>query len=903
MLASMCKLPPACLALLASLAVVLPGVAARKKATPPASKPAPQPVIAAFWHFERDVKPESRGPSFGSAKRVDGAEFFFVEEVPGEFIYDPVQKLSYPNSFSLNFQSEEGHNDTLEIPFDAVKAGLPGQSATLELFFKPDAEWNTPLAMKGRLNDTASEWGLEARYFEQHRQTYLHAFFTGPGKETEHFRGGHYGTSAQVQPDNLGWRHMAIVCDAAAKTLTCYIDYYQAKTIPLPGEMLWDAAPFYIGGGPTQSEFKGKIDEVRLTRAALRPEQLLRARHAPLAGVSFASVETVLPRGSGYIDLKESFGALGDGRTDDTAAFQEAFRVLSNRAPLAHHTLYIPPGTYLVSDTLQSGRSFTVQGAGVEKTVIKLADKTFTRIDDPRPVWRASSIQGAPGSNSAVDGNSTRISIHDLAIDTGKGNLGAKALEYHSNNGGCLENVQLRSGDGAGLVGLDLTHKTNGPALIKNVRVTGFDLGVLTAYQEYSMTIEGLTLEGQRSAGLKNNGNILAIRKLHSTNKVPAILSEGGNSMITLLDSTLQGAAKGMPKGVAAIQSDGGLYALRVETPGYSEAIRKRVLVDEKTRDWKNEVIPGPKIDEYIGDQTVTGHGTPKGALKLVIEDTPAVPWGDIHKDWANVQSFAEMKSGEDWAPAIQAAIDSGARTVYFPPGRYDVASPVHLRGQVERLFGMHNRIARPRTDGNHEPALIFDEPDAKRTVSIERLDLDGLQHASPATLVLKSSNPGRYTNAEGCGKLFMEDVSGADFHFDHPQHVWVRQWNPESHAEGPCIFSRGATIWCLGFETESEGIKLSSEAGAQTEILGALIYPLGEIPADRPIFKNTDSKMAVIYGTSVSRSDHPLHILDAKGEEVKRIGNDQLKWAGSRARMDLFTSDAAAPAAPPTAD
>jgi len=889
----MIKLPPAGLALLVSLAAALPGLAAPKTASkvPPKTS---TPEIMGFWHFERDVKADGRGSVFGPARRLDGAEFFFTEEVPGHFIYDPVQKLSYPNSFSLNFQSEEGHNDALEIPPDALKAGLAGQSVTLEMFFKPDEGWDTPIAMKARLDDTAAEWGLEARFFQQFGQTYLHAFFTAPGAQTEHFRGGHYGTSAQVHAANLDWRHMAIVCDGEAKTLTCTIDYYQTKTVPLPGELKWDAAPFYIGGGPTRSGFKGRIDEVRLTRAALKPWQMLRARSDPLANVSFASVETVLPRDSGYVDVKECFGAAGDGRTDDTAAFQAAFRALSNRRPLAHPTLYLPPGTYLVSDTLLSGRFLTVQGAGADKTIIRLHDKCpgFTKPAEARPVWRASSTQGPPGSNQVANGTSTEISIYDLSIETGKGNAGAKGLEYHSNNRGRLENVHIRSGDGAGVVGLDLTHKTNGPALIKNVSVTGFDLGVATAYQEYSMTFEGLTLEGQRIAGLKNNGNILAIRKLASVNKVPAILSEGGNSMITLLDSNLKGV-----KGGAAIHSDGGLYALRVETPGYKEAIRKRVLVDAAARDWKSEIIPGPGIAEFIGDQIVTGHGTPKGALKLPIEDTPEVPWGDISKDWVNVQNFAEQKAGEDWAPAIQAAIDSGARTVYFPAARYEVASPVQVRGKIERLFGMHATIARPKDDTSGGPVLIFDEPDAKRIVSIERLDFDHLQHASPATLVLKSSTPGRYTNAAGCGKLFMEDIGGADFHFDHPQQVWARQWNPESRAAGPCISSHGATIWCLGFKTEFESSKLWAEAGAQTEILGAFIYPLGQIPEDRPIFKNTDSKMSVIYGTSVYGSDHKLHILDTQGNNVKRIGSDQLKWAGSRARMDLFVSDATEPA------
>jgi len=854
----------------------------------PANGPS-EPV--GFWRFEKDVKSEVSNAALGSAKRLDGAELFFSDEVPGHYIYDPLRRLSYPNNASLNFLSKEGHNDALEIALDAAQAGLVGESVTLELFFKPDGEWVSPLAMKARVIDAAAEWGIEARFFQQHRQTYLHAFFTAPGGKTEHFRGGHYGTSAQISKDSLNWRHMAFVHDAAAKTLTCYIDYYQVKTIAAPGEMKWDSAPFYIGGGPKVSTFAGKIDEVRLTRGALRPGQFLRARADPIEGVSFESVETVLPRESGYVDAKEVFGAVGDGKTDDTAALNTAFATLANRVPLAYHTLYLPPGTYLVSDTLQSGRFFTVLGAGEDKTIIKLRDKAdgFQNPADARPVWRASSTKGPPGSNGAVNGSSISLYITGLAIDTGKGNPGAKGLEYHSNNIGRIEDVIIRSGDGAGSVGLDLTHKTAGPALIKQVHISGFDYGITSTWQEYSMTLEHISLDGQRKAGIMNKGNILAIRGLRSVNQVPALISEGANSMITLLDSTLTGGALN----VAAIRAEGALYALRVKTEGYKSAVEKRVLVDAKAKTWNDEVITGPVIEEYVGDHTVIGHGQPKGALKLPIEETPKVPWGDIQKDWVNVRAFEEKKVGDDWAPAIQAAIESGAKTIYFPHGDYPVQTSVRLHGPTERLYGMHGGIGRPKGFTSAEPALIFDEPDAARTVVIERLAIAGLRHASPATLVLKSAGPGRYTNALGCGKLFMEDLGDADFLFDHPQKVWVRQWNPELHGEGPCITSHGATIWCLGFKTEYESSKLWADSGAQTEILGAFIYPIGKIPADRPIFKNTDSKMSVIYGTSVYQSDHRLHILDTAGSDVKTIGKDRLHWAGSRARMDLFTSDA----------
>lgn len=49
---------------------------------------------------------------------------------------------------------------------------------------------------------------------------------------------------------------------------------------------------------------------------------------------------------------------------------------------------------------------------------------------------------------------------------------------------------------------------------------------------------------------------------------------------------------------------------------------------------------------------------------------------------------------------------------------------------------------------------------------------------------------------------------------------------------------------------------------------------------------------MAVQYSTSVYRSNHKVHIIDTQGGVTKRVGNDKLKWSGSRARMDLYVSD-----------
>lgn len=858
------------------------------------------------WAFEKSDEPNEKIMGTATTKRrAAPADQAFSDDVPGPFIYDPLSQSSRLNRSSASFRPNDPNSRHLASTIDLAKADLKGRSVTIEAFIKPDpdARGDAWIAGKSRAGMTGSELSLQWVHLPNHGQTWHGFGATPPNGNGPRLPAGHYSSSTRLDPQVQAWRHVAVVYDVDKKSVTCWVDYHLSRSIPLEKELDWDDGSFFIGGLPDRWGVLGKIDEVRLCRSALQPHEFQRARRDAISGVSFRSDQRVVPRDAGCYDAKEHFGAAGDGKTDDTDALNSAFHHLTSRVPLAYNTLILPPGEYVVSKMLHCSRFIDVKGAGSDKTKIRLKDESADFADPkrPRPVLRMSSTSGDPGSNRAVNGSSISIYLEGVTIDTGRNNPGAKGLEYHSNNLGRLEDVVIRSGDGSGVIGLDLTHHDVGPALVKRVTVEGFDTGVQINYQEYSMTFENLTLRHQRVVGFLNRGNIVAIRRLLSENRVPSLIGEGANSMITLLDSRLTGMAGAQE----AIRSEGALYALRVTTPGYPIALKKRSLLQQKPAEWKDLIVEGPAIDEYVGDKLVRGFGSREGALKLPIEETPLAP--DIPIDeWVNLSRFADRKVGDDWGPAVQAAIDSGARLLYAPanlPLRF--ATPIKLRGRVERIIGFGGewswlptvwkdpgrREQRDQSSGP-PPIVIFDDSNSERTVWIDRLGIQSMHHASRGALVLRSSSPGRYTTGREGGKLFLEDVGGADWHFDHAQNVWARQWNPESHAAGPCIHSRGAAIWALGFKTEYESQKLLAETGAKTEILGAFIYPIGKIPADRPIWENRDSSMALIYGTSVYGSNHKLHILDARGTDTKQLGNESLQWAGSRGRMDLFVSE-----------
>src|SRR5262245_54016509 len=68
------------------------------------------------------------------------------------------------------------------------------------------------------------------------------------------------------------------------------------------------------------------------------------------AAVGATTASTYTPptraRGSSFINVK-NYGAMGDGATDDTTAFQAAVNAL----PSAGGTVYVPPGDYVIDPT------------------------------------------------------------------------------------------------------------------------------------------------------------------------------------------------------------------------------------------------------------------------------------------------------------------------------------------------------------------------------------------------------------------------------------------------------------------------------------------------------------------------------------------------------------------------
>lgn len=257
------------------------------------------------------------------------------------------------------------------------------------------------------------------------------------------------------------------------------------------------------------------------------------------------------PADLGAVNARQA-GAKGDGKTDDTKSLQKALDQ-AGRGGL----LYIPNGTYLVSDKLVFSKNLNdcrvVQGQSQAGTIIKLADHS-AGYDNANQ--RKSVVATFEGQSNSQFNNS----LYNLTIDVGAGNPDAVALQHMSHNQGGVYDVTLRSSDPQerGAVRLDLTYPWLGPSIYKRLTVEGFDLGIDIAHSTYSQVYEHLRLKNQRVAGVRNTENILSLRDLQSDQSrthAPVFRITQSGAMLTLLNSELSGGVAPNAAPDAAIEN------------------------------------------------------------------------------------------------------------------------------------------------------------------------------------------------------------------------------------------------------------------------------------------------------------------------------------------------------------
>jgi hypothetical protein len=138
----------------------------------------------------------------------------------------------------------------------------------------------------------------------------------------------------------------------------------------------------------------------------------------PLSAVAIEDLET---RVTDYTDLHgaaesvkdAAYGALGDGATDDTAAFQAT----ATGAGVGGH-VYVPPGTYILdgADLTVAAQRWTLAPGAILKLKNSATNPYVLDLDAERIILEGGEVNGNRANNGSIDPSTGVIQVHRTGI-------------------------------------------------------------------------------------------------------------------------------------------------------------------------------------------------------------------------------------------------------------------------------------------------------------------------------------------------------------------------------------------------------------------------------------------------------------------------------------------------------
>jgi hypothetical protein len=544
-----------------------------------------------------------------------------------------------------------------------------------------------------------------------------------------------------------------------------------------------------------------------------------------------------LPHGPGFRNVR-GYGAKGDGVTDDTAAFIRALD--EGRGSVREKSaanVYVPPGTYLLSDTLIVWRATMLAGDVDDPPTLALKNNApgFGDPANPKPL-----LVTALGYNIAAKtrdyrtrtnevGGSTNntffITIRHLNIRIGQGNPGAWGLWWLVAQQTALRHVTIDAGDGQGCA---KSMWWGGGGVISHVQFIGGDYG--WHVQETSQwVLRSSEFRGQRkySLWLDHVWNF-SLLDLHFEQTAPVRLLGGS---VSFIDTSFRDMA-----GDSAIEPDGANLILQnVATRGAREVVKGLLPASLKgqtlVRRWcaGGAMVDGALLPGQTHDLGDTLAGPP--------ERLPSPAYPVMTNAARSVTEFGAKGDGQtDDTVAVQRALNE-CREVFFPEGTYLVRDTLRLKPN-HRLFGemwsvidLAANSAGFQEPGSRRPLLdIPDDPGATLTLCHLRLHLQspgGIAFDWRAgersmlidcTTLTDSRTQELNWRISGRGGGFFENgwnpgVSGDGLEISSTGPTWLYAVQQE-HYQGTALILRGArNLVALGlqFETSPRYVRIEN--------------------------------------------------------------------------------------------
>jgi hypothetical protein len=578
------------------------------------------------------------------------------------------------------------------------------------------------------------------------------------------------------------------------------------------------------------------------------------------------SVAVQYPAGAGVQNVK-SYGAKGDGVTDDTAAINAAIAASTPAGNTGDYwgqaqIVYFPAGTYLISSPLVKNDGsdptygMVLIGESESTTKIVLANGASGFGDASNPLGMIYPTSDPRYGYSPEPGNGNdayQNTVQDLTVDIGTGNAGAIGIDYLASNLGAIRNVKVEAPSGTqGVTGIRMTRPLIGPALLENVTVSGFPVGLDVANLQYALTLDNVTLCGQTVAGLRNSQNQIAANNLTAMTAGPAIVNSSSDGEIVLAGATLHRASG--YSGTMITNAGTVVFRNSNTVVGYQSFTGSNLPGNVVNGMWSPAGFENGATGTF---NTFTAITNPPPALNQPVADWVSVATYGAQPSAAFTDINDNVQTVTDAAAGIQAAMNSGASTIYFPHGVYYISTPITIPATVQRIVGMDSSLHPTIYESWRTEGMFQILANASTPLTIEQLRFDNsndgsqlaIQQQSDRTLVLRDTMfPGTQavTRSTSGGPLYMEDVSaaGSNVTLAGSAEFTAKQFDFEQC--GTCMFLSGVPAEVVGFKEEGDTTEIAATNGTQADVLGDLGYMVYS-PTDpsTPLF-STDQSSAL---------------------------------------------------------
>ncbi|HWJ69548.1 MAG TPA: glycosyl hydrolase family 28-related protein [Sphingobium sp.] len=398
--------------------------------------------------------------------------------------------------------------------------------------------------------------------------------------------------------------------------------------------------------------------------------------------------------------------ATGDGRTDDSAAIQQALDAAASGS--AGAIVYLPSGRYRISRTLFVWPGTRVFGVGPTRPTLILADNTpgfqkgvknmviFTG-RDPGPgvgPFGGKVPFPPPGSvpfdDKIADANPGTFysAMANVDFEIGKGNAGATAIRFHAAQHAYLRHMDFRLGSafaGIYMVGNEA----------EDLHFYGGRYGIVTEKPSpaWPFSLIDSTFEGQRDAGIREHeSGLTLLNVVFRDTPVGVEIDKGYGDWLYGKDVRFENVSKA---GVLISNENNAFTqvsfdnALATRTPVFARFRESGRTVGQQGHYKVGAFTYGLTLPSLGAVGTYETRFQAEAVAALPERGAPVIRARPATGDWVNVRTLGVKGDGiSDDTAALQAAIDTH-KTLYFPSGFYTVSDTLRLRPDTV-LIGLH---------------------------------------------------------------------------------------------------------------------------------------------------------------------------------------------------------------------